>query len=146
MKILIGVDESTHADAAVDYIVKTKWPKDTQVVVLSAVNAAAAVYSQAYVPAPTYAQEMWQDLVRSHEEIASKAERALRAAGLRTEAKVLQGDPRDLLVDLARTERADLVVVGSHGRSGMTKLLMGSVATHVVTHAPCNVLVIKLPK
>jgi nucleotide-binding universal stress UspA family protein len=56
---------------------------------------------------------------------------------------VLQGDPREMLIEEARSERADLVVVGSHGRTGLDRLLMGSVASHVVTHAPCSVLVVK---
>jgi nucleotide-binding universal stress UspA family protein len=38
---------------------------------------------------------------------------------------------------------ADLVVLGSHGRTGIPKLVLGSVASHVVSHAPCDVLVIK---
>ena len=41
---------------------------------------------------------------------------------------------------------ADLVVVGSHGRTGLGKLLMGSVASHVVSHAPCTVMVVKAKK
>jgi len=56
----------------------------------------------------------------------------------------VRGDPREALVLAAESDQADLVVVGSHGRSGLTKLLLGSVASHVVTHAPCNVLVVKM--
>ena len=56
---------------------------------------------------------------------------------------MLVGDPREALIEMARREGADLIVVGSHGRSGLTKLLMGSVASHVVTHAPCDVLVVR---
>jgi len=58
---------------------------------------------------------------------------------------MVPGDPRSALVDEARQEHADLIVVGSHGRSGLSKLLLGSVASHVVAHAPCSVLVVKAP-
>jgi universal stress protein A len=58
---------------------------------------------------------------------------------------MVQGDPRDALVETARQDRVDLIIVGSHGRTGLSKLLLGSVASHVVSHAPCNVLVVKLP-
>ena len=81
-----------------------------------------------------------------HQELATGAENTLLGVGLTTEAKVLQGDARTALVDAAHTERADLVVVGSHGRTGLAKLFMGSVASHVVTHAPCSVMVVKLEK
>jgi universal stress protein A len=57
----------------------------------------------------------------------------------------LAGDPRHALVQEARQERVDLIIVGSHGRSGMAKLLLGSVASYVVSHAPCNVLVVRRP-
>jgi nucleotide-binding universal stress UspA family protein len=145
MKILMGVDDSPHANAAVEFV-KTHWPKETQIVVLSSVAPLLGAYTEMYVPAPAYVEGMDEELVKSHEEIAAKAERVLRGAGFRTEAKVLHGDPRNMLVELAHTERADLIVVGSHGRTGIEKLLMGSVASHVVTHAPCSVLVVKLPK
>jgi len=56
---------------------------------------------------------------------------------------VLAGDPRQTLLDVAQSERADLIVVGSHGRSGLAKMMLGSVSSHVVTHAPCSVLVVK---
>ena len=146
MKIIMGVDESPHANAAVEFVKKMQWPKDTRIMVLSAVPPMAMAYAEAYVPAPAYLADFNDDLVKWHEESAANAERILRGAGLQTEAKVLQGDPRDLLVELARNEKADLVVVGSHGRTGMAKLIMGSVASHVVTHAPCSVLVVKQEK
>jgi nucleotide-binding universal stress UspA family protein len=102
------------------------------------------VYAEAYVPVASYVDEMSNALVHLHQETASNAERALQATGLGTQARILHGDPRTELVEAARTERADLLVVGSHGRTGMAKLLMGSVASHVVAHAPCSVMVVKL--
>ena len=50
----------------------------------------------------------------------------------------------DLYGDVARSEHADLVVVGSHGHTGIAKVLLGSVASHIVSHAPCSVLVVKV--
>jgi nucleotide-binding universal stress UspA family protein len=55
-------------------------------------------------------------------------------------------DPRLSIVAVATREAVDLVVVGSHGRSGLQKLLLESVSSHVVAHTPCSVLVVKLPK
>jgi nucleotide-binding universal stress UspA family protein len=138
MKIILGVDDSPHSHAAVEYVRKTAWPKDTKVVVLSVVRPLVGAYAEAYVPAPASFEQADQELVRFHEETAASAERALQGAGLKTESRVRHGDPRETLVEMARAERADLVIVGSHGRTGMAKLLLGSVATHVVTHAPCT--------
>ena len=67
--------------------------------------------------------------------------------GYKSRAAVMAGDPREAILTTAAQENVDLIVVGSHGRSGVSKLVMGSVANHVVTHAPCNVLgAVKLAK
>jgi nucleotide-binding universal stress UspA family protein len=85
-------------------------------------------------------------LLKARREIATLQGGKLEQAGLKVATRVLLADPREFLVDLARQERVDLVVVGSHGRTGVSRILLGSVANYVVTHSPCNVLVIKLPE
>lgn len=144
MKILIGVDSSPHSLAAVEYVRKMAWPKDSVIKVLSVVEPVFALYSVADVPTTAQVADPNDDVIRFHQETAAKAERALQATGLKTEAKILNGDPRTELVEAAIAEKADLLIVGSHGRTGMARLLMGSVASYVVTHAPCSVLVVRL--
>ena len=73
----------------------------------------------------------------------TRVEHELGDMGLPIQTEVALGDPREVILRVAQEHNADLIVVGSHGRSGIPKLLMGSVASHVVTHAPCNVLVVK---
>ncbi len=57
--------------------------------------------------------------------------------------KVVEGRPADLIVDHAQAVKADLIVVGSLGRTGLERLLVGSVAERVVRLAPCPVLVVR---
>jgi nucleotide-binding universal stress UspA family protein len=71
------------------------------------------------------------------------AEGTLREAGFSTKGLILAGDTREVLVQVAQSERADVLVVGSRGRTGITKLMLGSVSSHVVTHALLSVLVVK---
>jgi nucleotide-binding universal stress UspA family protein len=61
------------------------------------------------------------------------------------ETRLLEGEPARTIVDLAREAGADLIVLGSHGRTGLDRLLMGSVAEHVVRKAGCPVLTVKSP-
>ena len=61
--------------------------------------------------------------------------------GLEVEQKLVESDAGDALV--AESDSAELVVVGSHGRSGLKAALLGSVSRHVVTHAACPVVVVK---
>jgi universal stress protein A len=59
--------------------------------------------------------------------------------------KLLIGDPADAIVQLADAEHADFIVMGTHGRTGLSRLLMGSVAEAVVRRANCPVLTVKQP-
>jgi nucleotide-binding universal stress UspA family protein len=56
---------------------------------------------------------------------------------------VWTGQPGESIVSAAQAEDADLVVVGSHGRGVVARILLGSVSDHVVRHAPCPVLVVR---
>ena len=60
--------------------------------------------------------------------------------------KLLVGDPAGMIVETAESEKVDLVVMGTHGRTGLKRLLMGSVAEAVVRRARCPVLTVKQPE
>ncbi len=62
---------------------------------------------------------------------------------IHTYTHVVRGHPADAIVDLARDSRMDLIVMGTHGRSGVAHFLMGSVATRVVRTASCPVLTVR---
>lgn len=59
---------------------------------------------------------------------------------------VLLGEPGTVVPDLVKELDAELVVIGSHGRTGISRLVVGSVAEQIFRHAPCPVLIVKLPK
>ena len=94
------------------------------------------------VPAADYAGQM--DLERAAAQ--ADLDRALAAAfpdgaPVEIEGALVEGDAADGLVDAAG--EADLLVVGSRGRTGIASALLGSVSRHVVSHAPCPVVVVK---
>jgi nucleotide-binding universal stress UspA family protein len=68
-----------------------------------------------------------------------------RAAGVKTTLVLLEGDPAEEIARRARTVRTDLVVMGTHGRRGFERFVMGSVAARVVSRAPCAVLTVPRP-
>jgi nucleotide-binding universal stress UspA family protein len=143
MKILVGIDDSPCSKAALEFVRSSPLARTAKVIVVSAVRPAVMAYSEIYVPPAAAVEELLEEQKRVHQELVSEAEKKLRDGGLTTDARVLVGDPREAILDTAREEKVDLIVLGSHGRSGISKLLMGSVASHVVTHATCNVLVVK---
>jgi nucleotide-binding universal stress UspA family protein len=66
-------------------------------------------------------------------------------SGIPVEKRFVEGDPADRVLDVAREIRADLIVMGTHGRTGLKRLLMGSVAEQVVRKAVCPVLTVTTP-
>lgn len=143
MKVIIGVDSSTYSDAAIRYVSEAAWPKGTSFLVVSAVAPVFIAPGEAL--APQAIANFIEQQEQFHKQVAESAAARLREAGGVARGVMKRGDPRIVLEEAARSEHADLVVVGSHGRSGIKKLFLGSVAAHVVTHAPCPVLVVKEP-
>lgn len=81
------------------------------------------------------AEELMQDLV-------DKISKRLNGE---VTTEVLEGHPRERIVQTAKKWEADLIVVGSHGRKGVTRFTLGSVSSAVVAVAPCSTLVVRLP-
>ncbi len=75
-------------------------------------------------------------------ELAKLAAKA-KKAGIRSVERLVDGEPARQIVRTARSQSADLVVVGTHGRSGLTKWFLGSVAARVVAMAPCPVVTVR---
>ncbi len=66
--------------------------------------------------------------------------------GIEVRHVLLEGSPAEEIIRYATEQAVDLIVMGTHGRTGLERLLMGSVAEQVVRGAPCSVLVVKMPK
>jgi nucleotide-binding universal stress UspA family protein len=64
-------------------------------------------------------------------------------AGVPTDMQQLRGEPGEAICDAAKDWRADLILVGRRGRSGLSEFLLGSVSNHVMHHAPCSVLTVQ---
>jgi nucleotide-binding universal stress UspA family protein len=77
------------------------------------------------------------------EKNAKAVKESAQKEGVDVHAFVMTGRPADAIIETAKEQNADLIVVGSHGRTGLNKLLMGSVAERVIVLASCAVLVVK---
>jgi len=88
-------------------------------------------------------EQLQQQRTKQASQLTEKVANSLAASGLATETVVHDGDPRSVIVDEAENWKADLIVVGSHGYTGIKKWLLGSVAQSVVSHAPCSVEVVR---
>jgi nucleotide-binding universal stress UspA family protein len=103
-------------------------------------------YPPGFVPEEVVAATLvgtQQALQREADELVGSAAEMVAAGGLRVDTRVRRGNPRKEIVEEAKTWGADLVLVGSHGRTGLRRVLMGSVAQYVAAHAPCSVEVVR---
>jgi nucleotide-binding universal stress UspA family protein len=140
MKILIAVDDSKYSEAAVQAVLKLFHPPMTEVKVLH-VLAPISVSTPPQM-ASGYAPEL-EDQGKAARALVEGYAQKLRAAGFQAEAAVERGDIREKIIDSATHWRAEVIFLGSHGRRGMGRLLLGSVAESVVRHAPCSVQVVR---
>jgi nucleotide-binding universal stress UspA family protein len=81
--------------------------------------------------------------IKTAMEVTAKLQNVAAARGLALETMVLRGKPDEAIVKAAQAKQADLIILGSHGRTGLRRLLMGSVAERVIGQAHCPVLVVK---
>lgn len=65
--------------------------------------------------------------------------------GIEVQSLLCEGDPPTVILDIAREKKADLIVLGTYGRKGLNRLLMGSVTSQVIVNSPADVLVVKKP-
>jgi universal stress protein A len=117
---------------------------------LARTHRAELVLVHVFVELPVYSevavatvQRVWEEQrLWAEQQLAERVE-AAAARGLAARYLLRTGTAPDGIVQAAADERADLVVVGTHGRSGIERLVIGSVAERVVRIAPCPVLTVK---
>jgi nucleotide-binding universal stress UspA family protein len=151
MKIVLAIDGSKYSEAAVQSVIEQAQPQGTEVRVLHVVQppsqalefvVSAAGQVAGYMP--TLAPEFEAELKQAGELVA-KTVGLLRSKDLTATFAVEQGDPKSKIIEVADKWRADLIVVGSHGRKGLEHFLLGSVAEAVAHHAGCSVEIVRIP-
>jgi universal stress protein A len=141
-KVMMASDFSTASRAAF-----------ARAVALAGANRATLVLVHAMPPAPTtlggeyVAPQIWEGIEATNRASAQKLLAALvakaRRAGVRAISLVVSGPPHEAIVRAARSKRVDLLVVGTHGRTGLGRFFLGSVAARVVASASCPVLTVR---
>jgi nucleotide-binding universal stress UspA family protein len=145
MKIVIGVDESPSAQAAVDFVKGVDWPAGTQVELVCALTPGGSAQVLTALPDARRVLKLAEQERRLQQQMVARYALELESMGVTTSALSPEGDPRVVLSEAARAGHADLLVVGAHGCSGLSRMVPGSVVSHLIVHSPCSVLVVKRP-
>ena len=142
MRILLAIDGSAPSQDALEEVVHRPWPSPSTLRILSVIQPYTPPATEIVLASATL-EEVRQRQAQDAEQFTRQARERIGASGLNVETAVREGDPRTAIIDAADEWQADLIVVGSHGRTGLTRLVMGSVAQAVVAHAHCSVEVVR---
>jgi nucleotide-binding universal stress UspA family protein len=139
-RVVLAEDGSPDAQAASTLLLR--WPvfRPSEIRVVS-VSEVPVQPERATEPAASAGQRVAQEALATTVELARTTAERLSRAGLHADTSVRQGDPAAEILAAAGDRSADLIIIGTRGQTGLTRLLHGSVARKVLEHAHCSVLV-----
>lgn len=146
MKILLAIDGSSFSDAAVNEIASRPWPAESEVRIISVVEPPLLPTVETWVPPDDYIEALEQAGEERGRSIVSKAAEGItktQGEKLRVATEIVKGYPKHAIIETAETWGADLIVVGSHGYRGLTRLWLGSVSQAIAAHAKCSVEIVR---
>lgn len=146
-KILVAVDGSEHADHALNYALDLAEKYSASLELLTVLHYVYISYdidSTGFIRPPVVQE--WIEAQRAqHEKVLSQALEKVkkRQPNLNVSTKLVEGRPADKIVEAAKEENVDMIVMGSRGLGGVKQLFLGSVSDRVADEAPCPVLIVK---
>lgn len=148
MNILIAIDDSAYSKAALKSVISRPWPPGSKfkaITVVEPFHPEYAGWQTNYVPLAVEVQKVIDDSART---LVNDARQLLEGAFGKENvtAEVFEGYIKDRILEIAKSWPADLIIVGSHGRRGFTKFLLGSVSEAIASHADCSVEIVRMPQ
>lgn len=146
MKIIVAVEDKLFGESIADFVANHEWPEGSEVLVLHVLEL---IFVKPLAGYPT-------ELIRNLHEERMRAAKSLvlgvgttistRLPGIKMHEEIVDGHAKDVIINRAKDWPADLIVLGSHGRSGIGQFFLGSVSMSVLSASPCSVMVVKLKK
>ncbi|MDA8098277.1 MAG: universal stress protein [Nitrospiraceae bacterium] len=134
-KVIVGTDGSRFSAVAVEKAISFAASYGGSLAVISVVDVPTELYAES--------PKAVEDLIRKAKADTAAVKSRAEASGVATETFVGEAEADEAILRLARDQAADVIVVGSHGRTGLRRLLMGSVTEKVIGSAVCPVLVVR---
>jgi nucleotide-binding universal stress UspA family protein len=141
-RIMHPSDFSTASQAAFSKAVEMATADRAELTIVHVLSPVMPVPGDGYISPKVYDEIAASARAWAQKQLDKRVAKA-RAAGTQAKGLLLEGTPHEQIVRAAKAKRADLLVMGTHGRSGLAKLFVGSVASRVVSAAPCPVLTVR---
>lgn len=146
MKILVAIDDSECSQKAFQSVLLRSWPAEVEFKVFSVLEPVPVYADYSMVcPLPSIKPAAEEQRLKSVQKMLENRVSRLKAlvGDDRVSGCIIEGSPAKAIVREAADWDADLVIVGSHGRTGFKKFMLGSVAEKVVIDSPCSVEIVK---
>jgi nucleotide-binding universal stress UspA family protein len=146
MKILLAVDGSDYSNAAAESVAKRPWPANSEVKIVSVMEPFQPYLAEIWAVSDEFYEEMDKSVKAQATNSIEKALEYFQAANnsdLQVSSEIVKGNPRNAILDEADVWNADLIVLGSHGYTGLKRVLLGSVSQAVASHAKCSVEIVR---
>lgn len=145
MRVLVAIDGSESSKSVLDRVMARPWPAGTEIKVLNVLEPPSHLMGRHMAGADPEFEMVWKALQEQGMDLVTKAAARMREAGLNASTLLREGDPKSQIIDAAEEEQADMIILGSHGRKGLRRFLIGSVSEAVVRHAHCSVEIVRAP-
>jgi nucleotide-binding universal stress UspA family protein len=145
-KILVGIDGSEASIDASRYAIDIAKKYNSQLIALFVLHVhGVRSISSTFITAPTSRIELFEKEKKEAQELLDKVRIEAQKEDVELRTEIVEGSAsvEGSIVDFAENEGASLIVVGTRGKSGFKRLLLGSVASGVITYAHCPVMVVK---
>ena len=139
--LLVPYDDSEQSQSALRYALEND--PEARISVLHVIDPSDAAFDAPMTAGPVAAEDWYEEAETDAEATLEEAVEIAGEYGRQVETEYSVGRPSNTIVDFAEEEGVDEVVMGSHGRSGLSRVLLGSVAEIVVRRAPCPVTVVR---
>jgi nucleotide-binding universal stress UspA family protein len=144
--ILLPTDFSECANYALSYSTFLARQFSASIICVHVIEPVVPTVGYTGLTEPLPLTDLSEQLEESAERELPKIGACEECSGLEIEEVIVHGDAAAEIVRVARERQVDLIVISSHGRTGLGRILFGSTAESVVRHAPCPVLVVKPPQ
>ena len=143
MKVLLAVDHSKISQVAMNALIAHVNPKEADILVLHVLEPVSG-----YPRGQTWgyvldAEHILEEQRESGKELLTRVSKALGEKGFNVATALEEGNPKAVILDSAAKWGADLIILGSHGRRGVDRFLLGSVSEAVARHANCSVEIVR---
>jgi nucleotide-binding universal stress UspA family protein len=133
--LLLATDGSKHSENAAARAATIAKSNGAELNIVSATDFVCELYAQA--------PEVGEALIKKARKTLDTSKKHADLQGLMTECFVREGEAYKAIIELAKEKGTEMIVMGSHGKTGLKRLLMGSVVEKVIGHSHCPVLVVK---